>query len=137
LLCADKFFIPQFSIICSLTYIIINIASDVLFVPVVHYCSCIVLWCSQYCCQCPLWSVLSFIFHHQCVFVLPQSTLYQCQVRLVLRYSLFHCPLSFGHYMVCLSTNGLWVVLRYLQTVLTNLTLYICLYWTLFYIEKQ
>ena len=45
--------------------------------------------------------------------------------------------LSFGHYMVCLSTNGLWVVLRYLKTVLTSLTLYICLYWTLFYIEKQ
>jgi hypothetical protein len=32
--------------------------------------------------------------------------------------------LSFGHYMVCLSTNGLWVFLRYLKT------LYICLYWT-------
>jgi hypothetical protein len=47
------------------------------------------------------------------------------------------CPLSFGHYMVCLSTNGLWVVLRYLKAVLTSLTLYISLYWTLFYIEKQ
>jgi hypothetical protein len=45
--------------------------------------------------------------------------------------------LSFGHYMVCRSTNGLWVFLRYLKTVLTSLTLYICLCWTLFYIEKQ
>jgi hypothetical protein len=27
------------------------------------------------------------------------------------------CPLSFDHYMVCLSTNGLWVVLWYLKTV--------------------
>jgi hypothetical protein len=32
MLCADISSIPQFSIICSLTYIIINIASDVLFV---------------------------------------------------------------------------------------------------------
>ena len=39
------------------------------------------------------------------------------------------CPLAFGHYMVCLSTNGLSVVLRYLKTVLTILILYICLYW--------
>jgi hypothetical protein len=37
-----------------------------------------------------LWSVLSFLFHHKCVFVLPQSTLYyQCGIRLVLWYSLF------------------------------------------------
>jgi hypothetical protein len=47
------------------------------------------------------------------------------------------CPLSFGHYMVCLSINGLWVVLRYLKTVLTSLTLYIRLCWKLFYIAKQ
>jgi hypothetical protein len=30
-------------------------------------CSCIVFWCSPYRCQWSLWSVLSFLFHHQYV----------------------------------------------------------------------
>ena len=47
------------------------------------------------------------------------------------------CPLSIGHNLVCLSTNGLKLDLRYLKIVLTSLTLYICLHWTLFYIGKK
>jgi hypothetical protein len=44
------------------------------------------------------------------------------------------CPLAFGHYMVCFSTNGLWVVLRYLKLfLLSSYCIYVCIgcYFTL------
>jgi hypothetical protein len=62
---------------------------------------CIVLWCSQYCCQWPLWSVLSFLFHHQCV--LYYHSLYCTNVNFVLFSDII--PYSSQAYGISLTNN--------------------------------